>query len=155
MDPLFLQLSLYCWSCPSLSSCTTKPSVSSHPIQGLESCLKGPDNYNSQVLIEATVIALTKLQPLLSKVQYSNGKRFYAGSLLNMIKVHTTVNRTVLLFSEIKYSNHKTMLGCGRVPPIWTSVLGIGCVCVFGITWMLVCVCVRALVCTWVLVQRW
>lgn len=38
--------------------------------QGLESCLKGPDNYNSQVLIEATVIALTKLQPLLSKVNY-------------------------------------------------------------------------------------
>lgn len=38
------------------------------PPQGLESCLKGPDNYNSQVLIEATVIALTKLQPLLSKV---------------------------------------------------------------------------------------
>lgn len=37
--------------------------------QGLESCLKGPDNYNSQVLIEATVIALTKLQPLLSKVR--------------------------------------------------------------------------------------
>ncbi|XP_007573457.1 neurofibromin isoform X1 [Poecilia formosa] len=35
--------------------------------RGLESCLKGPDNYNSQVLIEATVIALTKLQPLLSK----------------------------------------------------------------------------------------
>ncbi|KAL7986979.1 hypothetical protein Chor_005898 [Crotalus horridus] len=34
---------------------------------GLESCLKGPDNYNSQVLIEATVIALTKLQPLLNK----------------------------------------------------------------------------------------
>lgn len=40
----------------------------SSPSQGLESCLKGPDNYNSQVLIEATVIALTKLQPLLSKV---------------------------------------------------------------------------------------
>lgn len=37
--------------------------------QGLESCLKGPDNYNSQVLIEATVIALTKLQPLLNKVR--------------------------------------------------------------------------------------
>lgn len=36
--------------------------------KGLESCLKGPDNYNSQVLIEATVIALTKLQPLLNKV---------------------------------------------------------------------------------------
>lgn len=36
--------------------------------QGLESCLKGPDYCNSQVLIEATVIALTKLQPLLSKV---------------------------------------------------------------------------------------
>ncbi|KAG9341393.1 hypothetical protein JZ751_019200 [Albula glossodonta] len=35
--------------------------------RGLESCLKGPDNYNSQVLIEATVIALTKLQPLLNK----------------------------------------------------------------------------------------
>uniref|UniRef100_A0A8D0C3L8 Neurofibromin n=1 Tax=Salvator merianae TaxID=96440 RepID=A0A8D0C3L8_SALMN len=35
--------------------------------KGLESCLKGPDNYNSQVLIEATVIALTKLQPLLIK----------------------------------------------------------------------------------------
>uniref|UniRef100_A0A8C4LYT1 Neurofibromin n=1 Tax=Equus asinus asinus TaxID=83772 RepID=A0A8C4LYT1_EQUAS len=33
----------------------------------LESCLKGPDTYNSQVLIEATVIALTKLQPLLNK----------------------------------------------------------------------------------------
>lgn len=41
---------------------------SSSSSQGLESCLKGPDNYNSQVLIEATVIALTKLQPLLSKV---------------------------------------------------------------------------------------
>ncbi|XP_018604171.2 neurofibromin isoform X3 [Scleropages formosus] len=37
--------------------------------RGLESCLKGPDNYNSQVLIEATVIALTKLQPLLNKVR--------------------------------------------------------------------------------------
>lgn len=37
--------------------------------KGLESCLKGPDNYNSQVLIEATVIALTKLQPLLNKVK--------------------------------------------------------------------------------------
>jgi len=36
--------------------------------QGLESCLKSPDNCNSQVLIEATVIALTKLQPLLNKV---------------------------------------------------------------------------------------
>ncbi|XP_030236643.1 neurofibromin isoform X4 [Gadus morhua] len=36
--------------------------------RGLESCLKGPDNYNSQVLIEATVIALTKLQPLLCKM---------------------------------------------------------------------------------------
>ncbi|XP_015681551.1 neurofibromin [Protobothrops mucrosquamatus] len=36
-------------------------------MEGLESCLKGPDNYNSQVLIEATVIALTKLQPLLNK----------------------------------------------------------------------------------------
>ncbi|CAB1348061.1 unnamed protein product [Coregonus sp. 'balchen'] len=35
--------------------------------RGLESCLKGPDNYNSQVLIEATVIALTKLEPLLNK----------------------------------------------------------------------------------------
>lgn len=30
--------------------------------------MKGPDTYNSQVLIEATVIALTKLQPLLNKV---------------------------------------------------------------------------------------
>nr|8EDO_A Chain A, Neurofibromin [Homo sapiens]8EDO_B Chain B, Neurofibromin [Homo sapiens] len=30
--------------------------------KALESCLKGPDTYNSQVLIEATVIALTKLQ---------------------------------------------------------------------------------------------
>lgn len=38
-------------------------------LQGLESCLKGPDYCNSQVLIEATVIALTKLQPLLSKVR--------------------------------------------------------------------------------------
>lgn len=38
--------------------------------KGLESCLKGPDNYNSQVLIEATVIALTKLQPLLNKVNH-------------------------------------------------------------------------------------
>lgn len=46
------------------------PSASFLPPQGLESCLKGPDNYNSQVLIEATVIALTKLQPLLSKVYY-------------------------------------------------------------------------------------
>ncbi|XP_056592096.1 neurofibromin isoform X2 [Triplophysa dalaica] len=35
--------------------------------RGLESCLKSPDNCNSQVLIEATVIALTKLQPLLNK----------------------------------------------------------------------------------------
>lgn len=39
--------------------------------QGLESCLKGPDSYNSQVLIEATVIALTKLQPLLTKVHHN------------------------------------------------------------------------------------
>lgn len=35
--------------------------------KALESCLKGPDTYNSQVLIESTVIALTKLQPLLNK----------------------------------------------------------------------------------------
>lgn len=48
-------------------SIRAEPSASSR--QGLESCLKGPDNYNSQVLIEATVIALTKLQPLLSKVR--------------------------------------------------------------------------------------
>lgn len=48
-----------------LFSLCSSPPLSS---QGLESCLKGPDNYNSQVLIEATVIALTKLQPLLSKV---------------------------------------------------------------------------------------
>lgn len=50
---------------------------SSSSSQGLESCLKGPDNYNSQVLIEATVIALTKLQPLLSKVPdpFLNGSR--------------------------------------------------------------------------------
>lgn len=52
------------------------------PTQGLESCLKGPDNYNSQVLIEATVIALTKLQPLLSKV--SKKPTYLSSSLSEM-----------------------------------------------------------------------
>ena len=57
----YLYLSPHTLSLSLILSCPLPP-------QGLESCLKGPDNYNSQVLIEATVIALTKLQPLLNKV---------------------------------------------------------------------------------------
>lgn len=60
--------------------------------QGLESCLKGPDNYNSQVLIEATVIALTKLQPLLSKV-------------CNHVDVPKTYSRTACLLNIFQMNN--------------------------------------------------
>ncbi|CAM9157877.1 unnamed protein product, partial [Lampetra planeri] len=54
--------------------CISKRATSSHIRQilhiqskGLESSLKGPDSYNSLVLIEATVIALMRLQPLLAR----------------------------------------------------------------------------------------
>nr|XP_054594516.1 neurofibromin-like [Nothobranchius furzeri] len=67
---LFQQLVIkdgYRWCFPVLQFFCSRFLFLFLPSQGLESCLKGPDNYNSQVLIEATVIALTKLQPLLSK----------------------------------------------------------------------------------------
>lgn len=63
--------------------------INAVPAQGLESCLKGPDNYNSQVLIEATVIALTKLQPLLDQVQ----SRCLRDSIIKTSAVMSVYNR--------------------------------------------------------------
>uniref|UniRef100_A0A668ASC2 Neurofibromin 1 n=1 Tax=Myripristis murdjan TaxID=586833 RepID=A0A668ASC2_9TELE len=66
--------------------------------KGLESCLKGPDNYNSQVLIEATVIALTKLQPLLSKDSPMHKALFWvAVAVLQLDEVNLYSAGTALL----------------------------------------------------------
>ncbi|KAK7882743.1 hypothetical protein WMY93_028917 [Mugilogobius chulae] len=66
--------------------------------RGLESCLKGPDNYNSQVLIEATVIALTKLQPLLSKESQMHKALFWvAVAVLQLDEVNLYSAGTALL----------------------------------------------------------
>uniref|UniRef100_A0A8C5N5E9 Neurofibromin n=1 Tax=Leptobrachium leishanense TaxID=445787 RepID=A0A8C5N5E9_9ANUR len=66
--------------------------------KGLESCLKGPDNYNSQVLIEATVIALTKLQPLLNKDSPMHKALFWvAMSVLQLDEVNLYSAGTALL----------------------------------------------------------
>ncbi|KAF6735969.1 Neurofibromin [Oryzias melastigma] len=66
--------------------------------RGLESCLKGPDNYNSQVLIEATVIALTKLQPLLSKDSPMHKALFWvAVAVLQLDEVNLYSAGTALL----------------------------------------------------------
>ncbi|XP_041795937.1 neurofibromin isoform X2 [Chelmon rostratus] len=66
--------------------------------RGLESCLKGPDNYNSQVLIEATVIALTKLQPLLSKESPMHKALFWvAVAVLQLDEVNLYSAGTALL----------------------------------------------------------
>uniref|UniRef100_A0A671VMS0 Neurofibromin 1 n=1 Tax=Sparus aurata TaxID=8175 RepID=A0A671VMS0_SPAAU len=66
--------------------------------KGLESCLKGPDNYNSQVLIEATVIALTKLQPLLSKESPMHKALFWvAVAVLQLDEVNLYSAGTALL----------------------------------------------------------
>ncbi|XP_061682384.1 neurofibromin isoform X4 [Syngnathoides biaculeatus] len=66
--------------------------------RGLESCLKGPDNYNSQVLIEATVIALTKLQPLLSKESPMHKALFWvAVAVLQLDEVNLYSGGTALL----------------------------------------------------------
>uniref|UniRef100_A0A8C5JFF4 Neurofibromin 1 n=1 Tax=Junco hyemalis TaxID=40217 RepID=A0A8C5JFF4_JUNHY len=65
---------------------------------GLESCLKGPDNYNSQVLIEATVIALTKLQPLLNKDSPMHKALFWvAMAVLQLDEVNLYSAGTALL----------------------------------------------------------
>ncbi|KAG8122695.1 hypothetical protein E2320_018199 [Naja naja] len=69
------------------------PSLQPRALVGLESCLKGPDNYNSQVLIEATVIALTKLQPLLNKLDEVN--LYSAGTALLEQNLHTLDNLRV------------------------------------------------------------
>uniref|UniRef100_A0A3Q4GMY6 Neurofibromin 1a n=1 Tax=Neolamprologus brichardi TaxID=32507 RepID=A0A3Q4GMY6_NEOBR len=66
--------------------------------RGLESCLKGPDNYNSQVLIEATVIALTKLQPLLSKESPMHKALFWVAiAVLQLDEVNLYSAGTALL----------------------------------------------------------
>ncbi|XP_029467778.1 neurofibromin isoform X5 [Rhinatrema bivittatum] len=66
--------------------------------KGLESCLKGPDNYNSQVLIEATVIALTKLQPLLNKDSSMHKALFWvAMAVLQLDEVNLYSAGTALL----------------------------------------------------------
>ncbi|MCJ8740134.1 hypothetical protein PDJAM_G00055250 [Pangasius djambal] len=66
--------------------------------RGLESCLKGPDNYNSQVLIEATVIALTKLQPLLSQDSPMHKALFWvAVAVLQLDEVNLYSAGTALL----------------------------------------------------------
>uniref|UniRef100_A0A6I8R1J3 Neurofibromin n=1 Tax=Xenopus tropicalis TaxID=8364 RepID=A0A6I8R1J3_XENTR len=66
--------------------------------KGLESCLKGPDNYNSQVLIEATVIALTKLQPLLNKDSPMHKALFWvAMAVLQLDEVNLYSAGTALL----------------------------------------------------------
>ncbi|KAJ6657870.1 hypothetical protein lerEdw1_001790, partial [Lerista edwardsae] len=66
--------------------------------KGLESCLKGPDNYNSQVLIEATVIALTKLQPLLNKDSAMHKALFWvAMAVLQLDEVNLYSAGTALL----------------------------------------------------------
>ncbi|KAF0022471.1 neurofibromin isoform X1 [Scophthalmus maximus] len=66
--------------------------------RGLESCLKGPDNYNSQVLIEATVIALTKLQPLLNKESPMHKALFWvAVAVLQLDEVNLYSAGTALL----------------------------------------------------------
>ncbi|XP_075993756.1 neurofibromin isoform X2 [Genypterus blacodes] len=63
-----------------------------------ESCLKSPDNYNSQVLIEATVIALTKLQPLLSKESPMHKALFWvAVAVLQLDEVNLYSAGTALL----------------------------------------------------------
>ncbi|XP_005169246.2 neurofibromin isoform X1 [Danio rerio] len=66
--------------------------------RGLESCLKGPDNCNSQVLIEATVIALTKLQPLLNKDSAMHKALFWvAVAVLQLDEVNLYSAGTALL----------------------------------------------------------
>ncbi|XP_062328216.1 neurofibromin isoform X4 [Osmerus eperlanus] len=66
--------------------------------RGLESCLKGPDNYNSQVLIEATVISLTKLQPLLNKESPMHKALFWvAVAVLQLDEVNLYSAGTALL----------------------------------------------------------
>ncbi|KAK1800286.1 hypothetical protein P4O66_000329 [Electrophorus voltai] len=66
--------------------------------RGLESCLKGPDSYNSQVLIEATVIALTKLQPLLAKDSHMHKALFWVAiAVLQLDEVNLYSAGTALL----------------------------------------------------------
>ncbi|XP_067288573.1 neurofibromin isoform X4 [Pseudorasbora parva] len=66
--------------------------------RGLESCLKSPDNCNSQVLIEATVIALTKLQPLLNKDSPMHKALFWvAVAVLQLDEVNLYSAGTALL----------------------------------------------------------
>ncbi|XP_065116708.1 neurofibromin isoform X2 [Paramisgurnus dabryanus] len=66
--------------------------------RGLESCLKGSDNCNSQVLIEATVIALTKLQPLLNKDSPMHKALFWvAVAVLQLDEVNLYSAGTALL----------------------------------------------------------
>ncbi|XP_048119775.1 neurofibromin isoform X1 [Alosa alosa] len=66
--------------------------------RGLECCLKGSDNYNSQVLIEATVIALTKLQPLLPKDSPMHRALFWvAVAVLQLDEVNLYSAGTALL----------------------------------------------------------
>ncbi|KAK3531651.1 hypothetical protein QTP70_025966 [Hemibagrus guttatus] len=84
---------IFCWCYAPLAS-----QINAVPLQGLESCLKGPDNYNSQVLIEATVIALTKLQPLLSQDSPMHKALFWvAVAVLQLDEVNLYSAGTALL----------------------------------------------------------
>ncbi|KAG2458844.1 NF1 protein, partial [Polypterus senegalus] len=91
--------------------------------KGLESCLKGPDNYNSQVLIEATVIALTKLQPLLNKDSPLHKALFWVAiAVLQLDEVNLYSAGTALLeqnlhtLDSFRVFNDKTPLE-GVMPP--------------------------------------
>uniref|UniRef100_A0A8C1VGT1 Neurofibromin 1a n=1 Tax=Cyprinus carpio TaxID=7962 RepID=A0A8C1VGT1_CYPCA len=77
--------------------------------KGLESCLKGPDNYNSQVLIEATVIALTKLQPLLDQDSPMHKALFWvAVAVLQLDEVNLYSAGTALLEQNLHtLDNHR------------------------------------------------
>ncbi|KTG38261.1 hypothetical protein cypCar_00033454, partial [Cyprinus carpio] len=77
--------------------------------RGLESCLKGPDNYNSQVLIEATVIALTKLQPLLDQDSPMHKALFWvAVAVLQLDEVNLYSAGTALLEQNLHtLDNHR------------------------------------------------
>ncbi|XP_047661070.1 neurofibromin isoform X2 [Tachysurus fulvidraco] len=66
--------------------------------KGLESCLKVPESHNSQVLIEATVIALTKLLPLLTKDSPMHKALFWvAVAVLQLDEVNLYSAGTALL----------------------------------------------------------
>ncbi|XP_023838675.1 neurofibromin isoform X2 [Salvelinus sp. IW2-2015] len=99
--------------------------------RGLESCLKGPDNYNSQVLIEATVIALTKLQPLLNKDSPMHKAVFWvAVAVLQLDEVNLYSAGTALLeqnlhtLDSLRVFNDKSPEEClWRSGILWSGIV--------------------------------